>query len=129
MSYQIKLWDSKREKINRPEHSAGHSQNKGTEQVQRRAHRLQTGPAPPEAGEGKGAGSAPEDRIPHRAANGPPVSNQRPPGIQDGGHPPGGSRGDTGRTHPTGAGGDWGRGRRGGGARTGESAPVKPLAA
>ena len=51
-----------REKINRLEHTAGSSQNKGTEQVQRRARRLRTSPAPPEAGgrgEGKGAGSAP----------------------------------------------------------------------
>ena len=64
MSFQLKLWDSKREreKINRPEHTAGRSQNKGTEQVQRRARRPRTGPAPPEAGgsrERKGAGSAP----------------------------------------------------------------------
>ena len=63
MSYQLKLWDSKREraKINLPEHIAGRSHNKGTEQVQRRARRLRTGPAPPETGgrrEGKGAGSA-----------------------------------------------------------------------
>ena len=69
MSYQLKLWDSKREreKINLPEHTAGCSQNKGSEQVQRRAHRLQTGPAPPEAGgsgEGKGAGSAPRTASP-----------------------------------------------------------------
>ena len=63
MRYQLKLWDSKREKINQPEHTACCSQNKGTEQVQRRARRLRTGPAPLEAGgrwEGKGAGSAPE---------------------------------------------------------------------
>ena len=69
MRYQLKLWDSnrEREKINRPEHTAGRSQNKGTEQVQSRARRLRTGPAPPEAGgsgEGKGAGSAPEAASP-----------------------------------------------------------------
>ena len=67
MSYQLKLWDSKRERINRPEHTAGRSQNKGSEQVQRRARGLQTGPAPPEAGgrgEGKGAGSAPRTSAP-----------------------------------------------------------------
>ena len=69
MSYQLKLWDSKREreKINRPEHTAGRSQNKGTEQVQRRARRLRKGPAPPEAGgrgQGKGAGSAPRTAVP-----------------------------------------------------------------
>ena len=64
MRDQLKVWDSnrEREKINRPEHTASRSQNKGSEQVQRRAHQLRTGPAPPEAGgrgEGKGAGSAP----------------------------------------------------------------------
>ena len=69
MSYQLKLWGSKREreKINWPKHTASHSQNKGTEQVQRRASRLQTGPAPLEAGgkgERKGAGSAPRTAAP-----------------------------------------------------------------
>ena len=56
-----------REKINRPEHTAGRSQNKGSEQVQRRARRLQTGPALLEAGgrgEGKGAGLAPRNASP-----------------------------------------------------------------
>ena len=54
------------------------------------------GPAPAEAGgrrAGKGAG------ISYRAANRPPVSNQRPPEILDGRHLPGGSRRDTGRRH------------------------------
>ena len=67
MSYQLKLWDDKREKINRPEHIASRSQNKGTEQVQRRARRLWTGPAPLETGgrgEGKGAGLAPRTAAP-----------------------------------------------------------------
>ena len=69
MRQQLKLWDSKREreKINQPEHTAGCSQNKGTEQVQRRARRLRTSPAPPEAGgrgEGKGANSALETASP-----------------------------------------------------------------
>ena len=59
MSYQLKLWDSKREKINRPEHTAGHSQKKGTKQVQRRACRLRTGPAPETGGRGEGKGAAP----------------------------------------------------------------------
>ena len=61
------MGQQKREKINRPKHTAGRSQNKGTEQVQRRARRLQTGPAPPETGgkeEGKGAGSAPRTAAP-----------------------------------------------------------------
>ena len=97
MSYQLKLWDSKRERINRPEHTAGRSQNKGSEQVQRRAHRLQNGPAPPEAGgrgEGKRAGSGPKDRIPYHTANRPPISHQRLPESLDGRHPPRGSRRD-----------------------------------
>ena len=67
MSYQLKLWDSKRVKINRPKHTAGYLKNKGSEQVQRRACRLWTSPAPPEAGgrgEGKGAGSAPRTTSP-----------------------------------------------------------------
>ena len=58
MRYQLKLWDSKREKINRPEHTAGGLQNRGSEKLQRRA-----GPSPPEeggSGEGKGANSAPK---------------------------------------------------------------------
>ena len=45
-------------KINQPEHTAGNSQNKGTEKLQRRA-----GPSPLEVGgmgERKGANSAPE---------------------------------------------------------------------
>ena len=122
----------KREKINQPEHIAGHSQNKGTEQVQRRARRLQTGPAPPQAG-GRGGERGRlglKDRSPYRAANRPPVSNQTPPEVLDGRHPPGGSRRDTGRRHPTRAGGDWAgdaEGRRR--AAPGESAPVKRLAA
>ena len=68
MRYQLKLWDSKRERENEPaEHTAGRSQDKGSEQVQRRARRLRTGPAPPEAGgraEGKGANSAPKTASP-----------------------------------------------------------------
>ena len=117
MSYQLKLWDSKEgEKINRPEHTAGCSQNKGTEQVQRRARKLRANPALLETGGrevGKGAGSAPKDNSPYRTANRPPVSNQRPPETLDGRHPPGGSRRDTGRRHPTSTGRDWGRGHGG----------------
>ena len=75
MSYQLKLWDSKREreKINRPEHTAGRSQNKGTEQVQRRARRLWTGPGPLDTGgrrEGKGAGLAPRTAAPNTLQTG-----------------------------------------------------------
>ena len=85
----------KREKINQPEHTACQSQNKRTEQFQRRASRWKTGPSPPDAGgsgERKGANSAPETSIPYHTANRPPVSNQRFPEILDGQHPPGGSR-------------------------------------
>ena len=121
-----------REIINQPEHTAGRSQNKGSEQVQRRAHRLRTGPAPLEAG-GRGRGKGrlgPKDRIPYRTANKPPVSKQRLPEILDGQHLPGGSWGDTGRMHPTGAVGTeagTAEGRRR--ARTRETVPIKLLAA
>ena len=61
----FKLCDSKREreKINRPEHTASRSQNKGTEKLQRRASLRPTSPSPPGVGgrgEVKGANSAPE---------------------------------------------------------------------
>ena len=84
MSYQLKLWDSEREIINWPEHTAGHSQNKGTEQVQRRARRLRTGPAPLEAAGRERGSLGPKDRIPYRTADRPAVSNQRLPEILDG---------------------------------------------
>ena len=62
MSYQLKLWDSKRErKLTGPNTLPAVCRTKGPDQVQGRAHRLRTGPALPEAGgrrEGKGAGSA-----------------------------------------------------------------------
>ena len=56
-------------KINRPEHTASGSQNKGTEKLQRRA-----GPSPLEEegrGEGKGANSAPEKPPPPTLPTGP----------------------------------------------------------
>ena len=56
-------------KINRPEHTAGGSQNKGTEKLQRGA-----GPSPLEVGgrgEGKGANSAPEKPPPPTWKTGP----------------------------------------------------------
>ena len=56
---------------------------------------------------------SPKDCIPYRTANRPPVSNHRLAEILDGQHPPGGSRLDTGSTHPTSTGGDWGWGRGG----------------
>ena len=58
-----------REKINRPEHTASGSQNKGTEKLQRRA-----GPSLLEVGgrgEGKGANSAPEKPPPPTLQTGP----------------------------------------------------------
>ena len=67
------MGQQERERINQPEHTAGRSQNKGTEQVQRRARRLRTSPAPPEAGgrgEGKGANSAPEVASPTKLQTG-----------------------------------------------------------
>ena len=56
-------------KINQPEHTAGGSQNKGTEKPQRRA-----GPSPLEEGgrgEGKGENSAPEKPPPPTRQTGP----------------------------------------------------------
>ena len=85
MSYQLKLWDSKREreKINQPEYTAGCSQNKGSEQVQRRARRLRLSqPARGRRQEGGERGRlGPKDGIPYHTANRPPVSNQRLPEI------------------------------------------------
>ena len=63
----FKLWDSKGD--NRPKHTAGGLQNKGTEKLQRRA-----GPSPLEVGgrgEGKGANSAPEKPPPPTLQTGP----------------------------------------------------------
>ena len=50
----FKLWESEG-KINRPEHTAGGSQNKGTEKLQRRASLRWTGRYLPEVG-GRGRG-------------------------------------------------------------------------
>ena len=63
----FKLWESG--KINRPEHTAGGSQNKGTEKLQRRA-----APSPLEEGgrgDGKGANSVPERPPPPTRRTGP----------------------------------------------------------
>ena len=68
MSYQLKLWDNKRERENLtspntlPAVHRTKALSKSTE-----ASRLRTRPAPPEAGgrgEGKGAGSAPRTTSP-----------------------------------------------------------------
>ena len=84
-----------REKIKCPKNPAGHSQNKGTEQLQRRASQLQTSPSP-DGGRRRGGGErgklSPRDGVPYQIANRHPVSNQRLPEILDGRHPPGGSR-------------------------------------
>ena len=62
----FKLWESER-KINRPEHTAGGSQNKGTEKLQRRA-----APSPlEEGGGGRGKGQTQPQR-----------SHPLPPGKQ-----------------------------------------------
>ena len=89
MRQQLKLWDSKteREKINLPEHTAGRSQNKGTEQFQRRASQRWTG-SYPARGRRQGGGErgklGPRDGISYQTANRLPVSNQRLPEILDG---------------------------------------------
>ena len=85
-------------------------------------------PAQPPGGRRQGVGErgklSPGGGTPYRAASRPPVSNQRPPEIPDGRHPPGGSQRDPGRTHLTRACGDWGWGRGGRKARApGESEP------
>ena len=124
MSYQLKLWDSKRErKLTSPSTLPAVRKPKGPSKLKEEL--TGCGPAQPrrrqEAG-GRGKGQArPEDRSPYRAANRPPVSNHRPPEILDG-------RGET-----QGAGTDlrgqgWGRGGEKA-RRTRESAPVKLLAA
>ena len=71
MRYQLKLSDSKRERENYGKHTAGHSQNKGTEQFQRRASQRQTSPSSAGVrGEGKGANSAPEMASPTKLQTG-----------------------------------------------------------
>ena len=92
MSYQLKLWDSKRErKLTSPNTLSAVRRTKGLSKsrVELTGYR----PAQPhrrlEAG-GRGKGQA-QPQGPHlyRTANRPPVSNQRPPEILDGQHPPG----------------------------------------
>ena len=75
MREQPKLGDSKREreKINQPEHNASRSQNKATEQFQRRASWRWTGPSPA-GGTGLGGGErgklSPRDGIPTKLQTG-----------------------------------------------------------
>ena len=97
-----------REKINWPEHIAAVSRTKGPSKS--REELAGYGPAQPRGrleawGRGKRQ-ARPQGPQPLPTANRPPVSNQRPPEILDGRHPPGGSPRDTGRRHPTGAGRD-----------------------
>ena len=47
---------------------------------------------------------SPREGTPYQTANRPPISNRILPEILDGRHPPGGSRLNTRRTHPTGMG-------------------------
>ena len=105
MRQQLK---QEREKINQPEHTASCSQNKGSEQFQRRASWLR--PAHPrwrqEAGERGKLG--PTDGIPYHIANRPPVSNQRLREILDGRHPT--SAGRAAAKHKVHAPDRWGRG-------------------
>ena len=68
----FKLWESKGE-INRPEHTAGGSQNKGTEKLQRRS-----GPSPLEVGGGGGERGklSPREATPSHPANRPRVLSE-----------------------------------------------------
>ena len=99
--------------MNWPEHTAGVRRTKGPSKSREELAGYRS--AQPrrrlEAGGGERGRLGPKDRSPYRTANRPPVSNQRPPEILDGRHPPGGSRRDTRCRHPTCAGGDWGWGR------------------
>ena len=133
MRYQLKLWDSKRErKLTGPNTLPAVHRTKG---LSKSRDELACCGRPSPAGDWRQEGGergrlGPKDCSPYRTANRPPVSNQRLPEILDGRHPPGGSRLDTGRRHPTGAGGDWGWGRGGEKADApGKSEPVKLLAA
>ena len=130
MSHQLKLWDSEREVINRPKHTACH-RTKGPSKS--REELAGCGPTQPHWRQGGGERGrlGPKDHIPYRTAN------SRQFLIKDflrfwmvDIRREGGSRRDTGRRHPTRAGGDWAgdaEGRRR--AAPGESAPVKRLAA
>ena len=107
MSYQLKLWDSKRErKLTGPNTLPAVRRTKGPSKY--REELTGCGPTQPRRRQGGGERGrlGPKDRIPYRTANRPPVSNQRPPEILDGRHPPGGLQGDTGRMYPTSAGGN-----------------------
>ena len=120
MRYQLKLWDSKRErKLTGPNTLPAVHRTKGLSKS--REELACCGRPSPAGGRRQGGGErgrlGPKDRIPYRTANRPPVSNQRPPEILDGRHPPGGSWRDTGRRHPTRP------ARAGMGTRRGEGAP------
>ena len=97
MRYQLKLWDSKRERIN-----LGKALNLGTTRLfpelskyQRRASWWQTGPLPT-GGRRQGGGERGKlslrEGTPYHTANRLPASNQRLPETLDGQHPLGGSQ-------------------------------------
>ena len=127
-------WDSnlnceiarEREKINWPEHTAGCSQNKGTEQFQRRSSWRRTDPSPTrgrrQGGEERGK-LGPRDSTPYQTANRLPVSNQRRPEILDGRHPPGGLRLEANSWEQTQGTSDWSARKLRLGPRRGEGAP------
>ena len=102
-----------REKINRPNTLPASRRTKGLSKSREELAGYR--PAQPRQRQGGGERGrlGPKDHIPYYTANRPPVSNQRPREILGGRHPLGGSRLNTGRRHPTGAGGDWGWGRGG----------------
>ena len=120
MSYQLKLWDSKRErKLTARTHCRLFAEQRDWASPEKSSR--STDRPSPAGGRRHGGGErgrlGPKDGIPYHTANRPPVSDQRPPEILGGRHPPGGSWWDTGRRHWTGAGGDWGWGRGGQKAR------------
>ena len=90
MSYQLKLWDSKRErKLTGLNTLPAVRRTKGLSKS--REELAGCRPAKPPGGRKQGGGErgrlCPKDHIPYHTANRPPVSNQRLPEILDGRHP------------------------------------------
>ena len=87
MSYQLKLWDSKRErKLTGLNTLPAVRRTKGLSKSREELAGFDW--PSPTGGRRQGGGErgrlGPKDRIPYRTANRPPVSNQRPPEILDG---------------------------------------------